>query len=153
MLSFVKLVFLLAIPASVNAAPDYGSVTISGITSVYDGDTFRANIPNYPPIVGENIGIRINGIDTPEIRGKCPKEVSLAKDAQRFAEKTLRSAKVVELRNLQRGKYFRVVADVYADGVNVGDALVNESLAVVYDGGRKTKDWCEQSPSNKSRPF
>ena len=72
--------------------------------------------------------------------------------AQRFAEKTLRSAKVVELRNLQRGKYFRIVADVYADGVNVGEELVKESLAVVYDGGRKTKDWCEQNPS-KFRPF
>ena len=119
------------------------SVKLAEIISVYDGDTFRANIPNYPPIVGENIGIRINGIDTPEIRGKCAKEISLAKDAQSFAEKTLRSAEVVELRNLQRGKYFRIVADVYADGINVGDQLIKEGLAVVYDGGRKAKDWCE----------
>ena len=139
----VLLILLLVIPAVINAAPNYGSIVISSITSVYDGDTFRANIPNYPSIVGENIGIRINGIDTPEIRGKCDSEIALAKDAQRFAEKTLRSAKVVELRNLQRGKYFRIVADVYADGVNVGDALVNESLAVVYDGGKKVKDWCK----------
>ena len=138
----VLLILLLVIPGAINAAPNYGSVIISGITSVYDGDTFRANIPNYPPLIGENIGIRINGIDTPEIQGQCAKEVSLAKDAQRFAEKTLRSAKVVELRNLQRGKYFRIVADVYADGVNVADELVKESLAVVYDGGKKFKDWC-----------
>ena len=139
----VLLILLLVIPGAINAAPNNGSITISSITSVYDGDTFRANIPNYPPIVGENIGIRINGIDTPEILGKCAKEISLAKDAQRLAEKTLRSAKVIELRNLQRGKYFRVVADVYADGVNVGDELVKESLAVVYDGGKKVKDWCK----------
>jgi len=138
----LQIILLLVIPVTVNASPNYGSITISDITSVYDGDTFRANIPNHPPIVGENIGIRINGIDTPEIQGKCPKEVSLAKDAQRFTEKTLRSAKVVELRNLQRGKYFRIVADVYADGVNVADELVKESLAVVYDGGKKFKDWC-----------
>src|SRR6056300_1024975 len=140
--SLVLLILLLVIPAAINASPIYGSIAISSITSVYDGDTFRANIPDYPSIVGENIGIRINGIDTPEIRGKCTKEVSLAKDARRFTEKTLRSAKVVELRNLQRGKYFRIVADVYADGVNVGDELVKESLAVVYDGGKKVKDWC-----------
>ena len=141
--SLVMLIALLIIPAAINAASSYGSIAISSITSVYDGDTFRANIPNYPPIVGENIGIRINGIDAPEIRGKCAKEISLAKDAQSFAEKTLRSAEVVELRNLQRGKYFRIVADVYADGVNVGDELVKESLAVVYDGGKKVKDWCK----------
>ena len=141
--SLALLVLLLVIPAAFNAAPNYGSIFISGITSVYDGDTFSANIPNYPSIVGENIGIRINGIDTPEIRGRCDSEIALAKDAQRFAEKTLRSAKVVELRNLQRGKYFRVVADVYADGQSVGEALVRGGLAVVYDGGKKVKDWCE----------
>jgi len=141
--SLVLLILLLVIPAAINASPIYGSIAIAGITSVYDGDTFSANIPNYPSIVGENIGIRINDIDTPEIRGKCAKEILLAKDAQRLAEKTLRSAKVVDLRNLQRGKYFRIVADVYADGVNVGDALVNERLAVVYDGGKKVKDWCK----------
>ena len=33
--------------------------------------------------------------------------------------------------------------DVYADGVNVGDELVKESLAVVYDGGKKVMDWCK----------
>ena len=143
MYSLVPLILLLVIPAAINASPNYGSIAISSITSVYDGDTFRANIADYPPIVGENIGIRINGIDTPEIRGKCAKEISLSKDAQRFSEKTLRTAKVVELHNLQRGKYFRIVADVYADGVNVGDELVKESLAVVYDGGKKVKDWCQ----------
>jgi len=144
-LRFHSAVILLSTFVSTDAfaGQNYGSVVISKVTSVYDGDTFRANIPNYPPLIGENIGIRINGIDTPEIRGKCAKEISLAKDAQRFAEKTLRSAKVVELRNLQRGKYFRIVADVYADGVNVGDELVKESLAVVYDGGKKVKDWCK----------
>jgi len=35
------------------------------------------------------------------------------------------------------------VADVYADEVNVGVVLVKESLAVVYDGGKKVKDWCQ----------
>ena len=139
----VRLLLLLATPTAINASPNYGSMIISGITSVYDGDTFRANIADYPPIVGENIGVRINGIDTPEIRGRCDSEIALAKDAQGFAEKILRSAKVVELRNLQRGKYFRIVADVYADGVNVGDELVKESLAVVYDGGKKVMDWCK----------
>ena len=143
MYSLVPLILLLVIPAAINASPNYGSIAISSINSVYDGDTFRANIADYPPIVGENIGIRINGIDTPEIRGKCAKEISLAKDAQSFTEKTLRSAKVVELRKLKRGKYFRIVADVYADSINVGDELIEEGLAVAYDGGRKTNDWCD----------
>jgi len=55
----------------------------------------------------------------------------------------LRNAKTIELRNMQRGKYFRIVADVYADGQSVGEGLVREGLAVVYDGGKKIKDWCD----------
>ena len=55
-------------------AKDYGNVTVSKVTSIYDADTFRANIKDYPPIVGESNSIRINGVDAPEIRGKCESE-------------------------------------------------------------------------------
>jgi len=138
----VRLLLLLATPTAINASPNYGSTFISGITSVYDGDTFRANIADYPPIVGENIGIRINGIDTPEMKGKCNRESALAKFAQEHTEKTLLSAKVIELRNMKRGKYFRIVADVYVDGVNLGEQLVNQGFAVIYDGQSSRRDWC-----------
>jgi micrococcal nuclease len=138
----VRLLLLLATPTAINASPNYGSIIISGITSVYDGDTFRANIADYPPIVGENIGIRINGIDTPEMKGKCNRESALAKFAQEHTEKTLLSAKVIELRNMKRGKYFRIVADVYVDGVNLGEQLVNQDFAVIYDGQSSRRDWC-----------
>ena len=138
----VRLLLLLATPTAINASSNYGSTFISGITSVYDGDTFRANIAEFPPIVGENIGIRINGIDTPEMKGKCSRESALAKFAQEHTEKTLLSAKVIELRNMKRGKYFRVVADVYVDGVNLGEQLVNQGFAVIYDGKSSRRDWC-----------
>jgi micrococcal nuclease len=51
----------------------YGNATVSEVTSIYDGDTFRANIQGFPPIFGEHIPIRISGIDTPELRGKGQK--------------------------------------------------------------------------------
>ena len=142
MLHLILPILLLVIPMGANASPNYGSMIISGITSVYDGDTFRANIADYPPIVGENIGIRINGIDTPEMKGKCNRESALAKFAQEHTEKTLLSAKVIELRNMKRGKYFRIVADVYVDGVNLGEQLVNQGFAVIYDGQSSRRDWC-----------
>ena len=55
----------------------------------------------------------------------------------------LRAAKKIELRNMKRGKYFRIVADVYVDGKSLGDMLIKRSLAVPYDGGHKGKDWCK----------
>jgi len=42
--------------------------------SVYDGDTIKVNIANYPAINGEGISIRIRGIDAPEIRGNAPQK-------------------------------------------------------------------------------
>ena len=122
---------------------NYGSVVVSAITSIYDGDTFRANIQGYPEIMGYRIGIRVNGIDTPEMRGKCQKEKSLARKAKQFSVEKLRGAKKVVLRNMKRGKYFRIVADVYVDGKSLGGMLIDQELAVVYDGGKKAKDWCK----------
>jgi len=121
----------------------YGTATVASVTSIYDGDTFRANLIGYPEIIGNRIGIRINGIDTPEMRGQCQKEKNAAYRAKEFTVAQLRNAKKVELRNMQRGKYFRIVADVYVDGRNLGAMLIKNGLAVPYDGGHKAKDWCK----------
>ena len=129
-------------PITALAEKTFGSVIVGEVTSIYDGDTFRANIPDYPPIIGRHMGIRINGVDTPEMRGKCEQEKVLARKAKQYTVTKLRNAKTIELLNMQRGKYFRIVADVYADGQSVGEGLVREGLAVVYDGGKKFKDWC-----------
>ena len=40
----------------------------------YDGDTITFNLPGLHLIIGENISIRVNGIDTLEIKGKCVQE-------------------------------------------------------------------------------
>lgn len=121
---------------------NFGQLTIKQITSVYDGDTFRANIHNVHPLIGERISIRLSNIDTPEIRGKCKKEKRMAQQAKQFTVQSLRTAKKIVLKNVTRGKYFRVVADVYVDGRSLNDALLEKKLAVKYDGGKKNKNWC-----------
>tara|TARA_R110000850_G_scaffold148836_5_gene271204 strand:- start:15162 stop:15599 length:438 start_codon:yes stop_codon:yes gene_type:complete len=121
---------------------NHGSLTVSEVTSIYDGDTFRANISGVHSLIGERIGIRVAGVDTPEMRGKCQKEKDLARKAKQVTVETLRSAKVIELRNTKRGKYFRIVADVYVDNKSLTDILISSGLGVAYDGGTKAKDWC-----------
>lgn len=119
----------------------YGTAIISEITSIYDGDTFRANIKGYPAIVGEHMSIRINGIDTPELRGKCEAEKQLARKAKQFTVEYLRAAKNITLKSIKRGKYFRLIADVYIDGVSLGELLIRYKHAVKYKGKTK-KSWC-----------
>jgi len=117
----------------------YGNAVVNEITSIYDGDTFRCNINCFPAIIGERISIRINGIDTPEIRGSSAREKELARKAKQFAVEKLRSAKKIELKNMKRGKYFRILADVFVDGKNLGEMLIKAGHAVAYDGGTKPK--------------
>jgi micrococcal nuclease len=136
------LVLQLSVFAESISNKNYGSALVSEVTSIYDGDTFRVNLKGYPELIGNRIGIRINGIDTPEMRGECQKEKRLARQAKQFVVTQLRSAKKVELRNMKRGKYFRIVADVYVDGKNLGNMLIDSAMAVPYDGGHKAKDWC-----------
>ena len=139
-----KLLLLLALCLGVftaQAAPEYGTVIVSKVISVYDGDTFRVDIDSLPPIVGKNIPIRLNGVDTPEIRGKCKYEKDLAIKARDFVRNKLANAKEIKLNNLQRGKYFRVVADVMVDGVSLEQELLENELAYKYSGGKKSS-WC-----------
>ena len=142
-MTLLTLVLSMTLNAESLSKKNYGSVIVSEVTSIYDGDTFRANIKEYPDVIGYRMGIRINGIDTPEMRGECVKEKTLAKSAKQFTVEKLRAAKKIELRNMKRGKYFRIVADVYVDGNNLGEMLIAKGLAVPYDGGRKAKVWCK----------
>lgn len=121
----------------------FGNVIVSEVVSVYDGDTFRVHIACWPDIIGYRIGIRIAGIDTPEIRGKCQVEKDKAQLAKQFVVEKLHNAQTVELRNIKRGKYFRIVANVFVDEINLADAIIEAGFAVAYDGNTKTKNWCD----------
>jgi len=118
---------------------NFGSATVLEVTSIYDGDTFRANIEGFPAVIGEHMSIRINGIDTPELRGKCEKEKQLARLAKQFTVERLRAAKRNVLKNIMCGKYFRLIADVY--GVSLGEQLIKQGHAVKYIGKAK-QVWC-----------
>ena len=139
----MRLITFLIIFVSFTAyAKDYGNVTVSEVTSIYDADTFRVNIKGYPPIVGERIPVRVLGVDAPELSGKCEAEKIKAIQAKQFTVQALRSAKIIELRNIQRGKYFRILANVYVDDKNLADSLIKAGHARVYDGGKRL-GWCK----------
>ena len=143
MLKKICLYFLICfLSLNTYAAKQYGSVTVSKVISVYDGDTFRVNIDSLPPIVGKNIPVRLEGVDTPEINGKCQYEKDLALEARDFVRSKLSNAVEILLNDLQRGKYFRIVAKVYIDGVSLEEELLQNGLAYQYNGGKKS-NWCK----------
>lgn len=120
----------------------------SGIERVYDGDTFYVNLPGLPPVFGESLPIRLVNIDTPELRSRC-KTLELKDEEKRrgrvardaLTEK-LNNASVIRLQSLERGSFFRVVAEVYLDDLSLNQWMVDEGHAVsVFDGS--SADWCD----------
>ena len=128
-------------PAHARGDETYGDLEAQYETC-YDGDTCRFDIPGVHPSIGEDMPVRLYGVDTPEIRGKCEREKVLAKIVRDYVRGVLKEAKKIELRNIQRGKYFRFVARINADGVDLTEDLIEKGYGGRYDGGKKENIWC-----------
>ena len=135
--------FLFAGSTIVNAKQKFGDYEGAIYVRNYDGDTITFNLPNLHPIIGKNIRVRLNGIDTPEIKGKCDKEKYDAEQAREMVGDILKDAEKITLKNMQRGNYFRIASDVIIDGESLADILIEAGMAVRYDGGKKTHKWCD----------
>lgn len=107
------------------------------LVGVYDGDTFYVNIADWPPIIGKKIGIRIAGIDTPELSSLSPTEQERAKLAKNRLSELLTTSKEIKIHNLKRDKYFRILSSVRVDDVDVASILIKEGLAKKYHGEKK----------------
>ena len=82
-------------------------------------------------------------VDTPEVghRSKCDEEKVLGNQARVFVEDRLTGAKIILL-NIDRGKYFRIIADVTYDGVDLATEILKAGLGRKYDGGKRS-GWCD----------
>lgn len=109
------------------------------IESVYDGDTFYCTIPDVHPVFGKHIGVRVYGIDCPELRTKDEEEKFHAKESKKFAEEIL-LGKTVTLKNPQRDKYFRLLSSVKLEsGEDYSQKIIAAKLARPYFGEQKEK--------------
>ncbi len=110
----------------------------------YDADTITVDIDSVHPLFGKQIPVRVLGIDSPEIKSKNKCESRLAQVAREFVHNQLKAAKQISLVNVQRDKYFRILADVQYDKKSLTQELLQRKMAYPYDGGTKQKiNWCE----------
>lgn len=106
----------------------------------YDGDTIRVNIASVHPLLGNRIRIRLSDVDTPEIRSKDRCEKDAAREAKNYVQALLIKARTINLKNVRRGKFFRLIANVEIDNLDLGTLLLRKGLAVPY--GEKGTNWC-----------
>jgi len=115
------------------------TIPITGgyVIKVYDGDTITiaSKLPfDNSPIY--RFSVRLAGIDTPEIKGKTEKEKNMAIDAKNKLELMIIN-KYVLLKNITTEKYGRILADVYLEDIHINKLMIDQNLAVKYDGGKK----------------
>jgi micrococcal nuclease len=111
------------------------------VTSVIDGDTLEVRVMVW---LGQEVvtRVRIDGIDTPEKRGKCQREKDMAEQARAMTEQLLADSEIA-LYDIQNDKYGgRVRARVVTrSGEDIGQMLIKSGLARPYKGEAR-QPWC-----------
>lgn len=128
------------------------------VIKVYDGDTITiaARLP-YKESPLYRFQVRLNGIDSPEIKGKSDEEKEAAHKSKRALE-ALVLHKVVQLKNPAQEKYGRILANVYVktilnEDLHVNEWLLQQGYALPYDGKTKQAFHLIDEPSVRSQPY
>lgn len=133
--------FLLAfVPLMATAAETLPGPVTAVVLATTDGDTIKVAAAVWPGIT-VRVSVRVAGVDTPELRGRCAGEKALAREARDFTRAAVGDR--VILRNIRRGKYAgRMIAEVRVDGgADLAAMLIAAGLGRPYDGGRR-RPWC-----------
>lgn len=134
------LLFTLCAPVRAQIAAD------ALVTGAYDGDTIYVEAAIWPNMTWTG-GVRVLGVDTPEIRGSCELEKNLAVMARDYV-RTLLIDKTVRLTQIENDKYGgRVLARVYfwegETWVDLANRLIEQRMGRFYEGGARP-DWCQE---------
>jgi endonuclease YncB( thermonuclease family) len=117
----IKIIIILLLLISRAYGDDFHDVEF---VKNYDGDTITVNLACDIPLFCDNVKVRVDGIDTPEIRTKSKCEALKALEAKAFVNYRLSKASSVSLLNCKRGKYFRLVCDVSTPRGDLSYALM-----------------------------
>jgi endonuclease YncB( thermonuclease family) len=112
-----------------------GQILPAYITKVYDGDTITASIHVLSSYY--LFQVRIDGIDTPELKTGTEESKAKGKEAGEFVRNLILN-KFVILRCKDFDKYGRLLADIETDAGNVAVLLLQKHEAVEYHGGKKS---------------
>lgn len=107
------------------------------VVSVYDGDSITVLL-DLGMKMTVKASCRLFGLDTPEIRSKVAGEKEVANKAKDRV-KSLVLGKNVVVQSVQKpDKYGRLLVKVWTEeGLCLNDLLIEEKLAIAYDGGPK----------------
>lgn len=134
MKKIVLLLLLLFISYPANAHDTFKGYVID----VYDADTLTVSF-RLPFNIQYTDKIRLNGLNSPEIRTLDKKEKALAIEARDFVRDLILN-KEVDIKIVKREKFGRYLAEVYLyDGTFLNALLIEKKYAREYHGERRGK--------------
>ena len=109
------------------------------IRRIVDGDTVDVDIDLGFDMIFSKQRIRLYGIDTPESRTRDKEEKFYGKLAAQFLKDQCKKGSCIALRTHldKKGKYGRILGEIIVDGVNINQLMIEEYMAVEYDGRSK----------------
>ncbi len=109
------------------------------IRRIVDGDTVDVDIDLGFGMILSKQRIRLYGIDTPESRTRDKEEKFYGELASRFLKDQCKKGSCIILRTYldKKGKYGRILGEIIVDGVNINQLMIEEYMAVEYDGRSK----------------
>ena len=109
------------------------------IRRVVDGDTVDITLDLGFDILYNN-RLRLHSIDTPESRTRDLEEKKLGLAPKERVKELCPVGSTVTIKTIKdgRGKFGRILGEIYVGDVNVNKQLIKEGHAVEYFGGKKS---------------
>jgi len=107
------------------------------IKRVVDGDTLDVVFDLGFKIFTQQ-RVRLARIDTPELRSKDQQEREKAHKAKNYVEDKLKEYKELKVVTYKTGKFGRFLVDVFIDGKNLNNELIEKGLAKFYVSKRRS---------------
>ena len=122
------------------------------VIKVVDGDTIDVDLDLGFGIWLRGERVRLYGIDTPESRTSDKEEKKYGKAAAAFLKKwiTAGGVKIKTHKGEDRGKFGRILGEVWCFDTNVNQKMIEEGHAVEYHGQSK-QDIAEQHLENRKK--
>lgn len=134
-----KILLSLCLCSLVNASELYNWK----VTRVVDGDTVEIIVDFLPKELGNNLYIRVWGVDTPEKgwRAKSEREAQLGLSATQFTKELIKNSKDIKIQVITWDKFGgRILGDLIIDGKSLRQQLLDSGYAREYYGSKK-EEW------------
>ena len=106
------------------------------ITKVVDGDTVDVDIDLGFGMSYKKQRVRLMGIDTPESRTRDLVEKLFGKASKKHLKELLSEGNIT-LRSHDKGKFGRILGELFINDISINQKMIDDHHAVDYGGGNK----------------